>query len=395
MFPAPPPGYQEEAAASLLAQYPDCDIPEERKVSVMGIMMEAFCDLTDFDALADQPAVNAVYAPWHALEEQSVSGNLLTNIFAGGTVDSEWGFLTGYSTHDDFRTDTDSYVWYLRDQGYQTFGSHPGYGWFYNRQNVNQYLGFEEYWFTENYYGDLVDPVAAIHRSDALLTQTLLTQLEERMEDGPCFSFSVTYQNHGPYESSYTAGENYLTPESDGLSQESCNILNNYLEQLSVTIGVMTQLTDQLEALDEPVVLVLFGDHKPWLGNGNSVYQELGVSFDLSTAQGFYNYYATPYLIWANSAAKATLDRDFVGEGGDFSPCFLMTEVFDQCGWEGPGFLQLSRQMRAITPLLHVRGLYWQNGQPVDALPETEQAFLNDFLAAQYYREYEVIPQAS
>ena len=77
-----------------------------------------------------------VYAPWHELERQAVSGDLLTNIFAGGTVDSEWAFLTGYSTHDEFRKDTDSYVWYLRDQGYQTFGSHPGFGWLdvYKRQ---------------------------------------------------------------------------------------------------------------------------------------------------------------------------------------------------------------------------------------------------------------------
>lgn len=61
----------------------------------MGVMLEAFCDLTDFDALAGFDTVQEVYAPWHALEEQSLSGRLLTNIFAGGTVDTEWGFLTG------------------------------------------------------------------------------------------------------------------------------------------------------------------------------------------------------------------------------------------------------------------------------------------------------------
>ena len=65
---------------------------------MVGIMLEAFCDLTDFPALADHEAVQAVYEPWHQLEEESVSGNLLTNIFAGGTVDTEWGFLTGAGT---------------------------------------------------------------------------------------------------------------------------------------------------------------------------------------------------------------------------------------------------------------------------------------------------------
>ena len=392
MFPTPPEGYDEQEAAALLAQYPDSGIPEDKKVSVMGIMLEAFCDLTDFPALAGQEAVAQVYRPWHELEAQSVSGDLLTNIFAGGTVDSEWGFLTGYSQHDEFRKDTDSYVWYLRGQGYQTFGSHPGYGWFYNRQNVNQYLGFEEYWFTENHYGDLVDPTSAIYNSDHLLVRELLAQLEERTQEGPCFSFSVSYQNHGPYEWTYTAGEAYLTPADTGFDEETCHVWNNYLKGISDTIGAMTELTRGLEELEEPVVLVLFGDHKPWGGNGNSAYAGIGADFDISTPEGFYGYYATPYLIWANSAAKEVLDSPFVGGGGDFSPCFLMTEVFDLCGWQGPGFMELSRQVREVTPLVHSQGLFLQNGGIVNALDGEQAALVRSFLSAQYYRENQADP---
>ena len=391
MFPTPPEGYDPDQAAALLAQYGDSDIPEGKKASVLGVMLEAFCDLTDFDALARQEGVARVYAPWHELEEQSVSGDLLTNIFAGGTVDTEWAFLTGYASHDEFRSATDSYVWYLKGQGYQTFGSHPGYGWFYNRQNVNGYLGFDEYWFTENHYGGLVNPVAAVYQSDQLLADELFAQLSERIQAGPCFSFSVSYQNHGPYGSDRTAGEEYLTPDGSGLSAETCNIFNNYLHGVDMTIRAMTGLAGRLEELDEPVVLVLFGDHKPWAGNGNTGYQELGVSFDLSGVQGFRNYYAVPYLIWANSAARNTLGRDFVGNGGDFSPCFLMEEVFGLCAWEGPGFMKLSRQMRSITPMIHERGLFWAGGAPTDVLEGSARDFYQRFRYAQYYREHETV----
>ena len=318
-----------------------------------------------------------------------MASDLLTNIFAGGTVDTEWAFLTGYSRYDDFRSPTDSYVWYLRDQGYAAFGSHPGYGWFYNRQNVNQYLGFEEYWFTENHYGSLVDPTAAIWESDPVLTSELLKQMEERTARGPCFSFSVTYQNHGPYDELPTARDGILTPAGSGLSESGCNILNNYLGGVSITIRAMTGLVQELEEWDEPVVLVLFGDHKPWAGNGNSVYTELGADFDLSTREGFLEYYSTPYLIWANPAARAALGGDFTGDGGDFSPCFLMPKVFDLCGWEGPGFMKLAREMRAVTPMLHARELFWADGGPVDALDEEAMAFYRNYLCAQYYREQE------
>lgn len=387
MFPAPPPGYDGAQAQAMLGAFSDADIPADKQVSVMGIMLEAFCDLTDFDFMADHPDAARVYDPWHTLAEQGVSGRLLTNIFAGGTVDSEWGFLSGYSQHDDFRRDTDSYVWYLRDQGYQTFFSHPGYGWFYNRQNVNDYLGFQDSWFTENHYGALVDPTSAIYHSDDILVRELLAQLTQRTEEGPCLSFSVSYQNHGPYESAYSAGVEYFTPANSGMAAESCHIWNNYLRGVDSTIQAMVQLTQGLEELDRPVVLVLFGDHKPWGGNGNSAYADMGLTFDLGTLQGFYDYYATPYLIWANSAAKEVLDSDFTGEGGDFSPCFLMPKVFDLCGWTGPGFMQLARQVREITPLVHERGLYLSGGQITDALPQGQQDFVDRFLWAEYWRE--------
>jgi len=392
MLPAVPEGYDKKEAAALLAQYPDGDIPEEQQVSVLAIMLEAFCDLTDFAPLAVQEGVAQVYAPWHELEERSVSGDLLTNIFAGGTVDSEWGFLTGYSTHADFRSPTDSYVWYLRNQGYQTFGSHTGYGWFYNRQNVNQYLGFEEYWFTENHYGPLVDPEVSKVESDHLLMGELLDQLKDRAAEGPCFSFSVTYQNHGPYESTYTLHEEYLTPAAAGLQDETCNVWNNYLHGVADTIHAVTELTAGLEEMAEPVVLVLFGDHKPWGGNGNAAYTDVGATFDFSTPNGFSDYYSAPYLIWANSAAKAALGRDFTGDGGDFSPCFLMPEVFDQCGWEGPGFMALARQARDASPLLHSQGLYLADGQLTNQLSGAAEQAVSQFLRAQYYREQEIDP---
>ena len=43
-----PEGYEQQKAEDLLNSYQDADIAEDQKVSVMGIMLEAFCDLTDF-----------------------------------------------------------------------------------------------------------------------------------------------------------------------------------------------------------------------------------------------------------------------------------------------------------------------------------------------------------
>ena len=386
-FPAPPEGYNARAAEALLASCDGADISPEKQVNVVGVMLEAFADLSDFPMLAAQSGVATVYEPLHELEAQSVSGDLLTNIFAGGTVDSEWAFLTGYSHHSDFRGDVDSYVRYFKSQGYDAVYRHPGFGWFYNRQNVNRYLGFDESVFTDNGFGERVNVDTAPYRSDAVLFDYLLAELDARSaEDAPLFSFSVSYQNHGPYDAQ-SVGIRPLTSAATGWSEQSCNILNNYLDGVADTIAELTRFTGGLERLDQPVVLVVFGDHKPWLGNDAAVYQELGVDLDLGTLGGFYNYYSTPYFIWANSAAKAALDSDFIGDGGDFSPCFLMPELFDLCSWEGPAFMQLSRDMRAFTPLVHERELFLVDGALTDTLSGDAAAFYRQYRGAEYWRE--------
>ena len=387
MLPNAPSGYRESEASSTLASYEDQDIPEGEKITVVGIMLEAFSDMTDFPVLDEVPAIHKIYEPLHELEERSVSGRLLTNIFAGGTVDTEWGYLTGYSEHEEFRSPVNTYVRYFKSQGYDALYRHPGYSWFYNRSNVNEYLGFDECVFNDTGFGDLISISDALYHSDKVLVDYLLNDIDSRTEtDDPLFLFSVSYQNHGPYPSE-TYWEEYVTPEKNGWSMQTCCVINNYLAGIRSTINEMCRMTEELEGRDEPIGFVVFGDHKPWMGNGNSVYTEMGINMDVSTLDGFYNYYATPYVIYANQAARDLLGSDFAEPGGDFSPCFLMAKVFDECGWEGPGFMQLQREMRAVSPLMSSNGWRMQNGQLTMELDGTAEDENGRYLRAQYYIE--------
>ena len=389
-FPYVPDGYNAREADAILARYESKDIPADKKVNVVGVMLEAFSDLTDFPMLAELDSVQELYAPLHELEAQSVSGDLLTSIFAGGTVESEWGFLTGFSHHSEFRTDVDSYVRYFKAQGYDAMYRHPGFGWFYNRQNVNDYLGFDESVFHENGFGELVNIEEALFHSDGILFDYVLRDLTERDDAAaPLFSFSVTFQNHGPYDSVPLEG-GIVSSAGTAWTDESCGILDNYLKGIRDTITELRRFVDGLEALDKPVVLVVFGDHKPWLGNGASVYHELGVNMDTDMLDGLYNYYSTPYLIWANKAAKRVLGSDFVGKATDVSPCFLMTELFDLCGWDGPAFMALTRDVRKETPLVSSVGYFLLHGElmPKAQLPEDFNSFYLQYRGVEYRREH-------
>ena len=378
----PPEGYDAKAAAAVMEGYEDADIPEGEKVNIVAIMLEAYNDFTKFGT---PNLAQDVYAVWHELEAEGYSGNLVTNIFAGGTVDTERCFLTGYSTLGNFRGRTNAYPWYFREQGYTVEGLHPCYEWFYNRLNINENLGFENYYYVENYFGQFTDGTVAM--DDIFFPELIKAYELGTMGDKPYFNFSVTYQGHGPYDD-YTCwwGEKGEFVVDDGTyTEQQQYILDNYFGSIANTNQHLKELTDYFRADDEPVILILFGDHNPWMGDGNSVYDAMGITFDLDTQEGFFDYYATRYVIWANDAAKQALGCDFQGEGPDIGPYFLMNELFELCGWEGPAFMQATREVAHQIPVVHTTGRYLENGVLTTTLSEQGAALVEEYLDLQYY----------
>jgi hypothetical protein len=358
-FPSPPDGYSAAAAEQILAKYPTDAIPENARVNVISVMLEAFSDLSEFPGVS---LTADVYAKWHALEAESVRGRLVDNIFAGGTIDTERLFLTGNTALTDIRGATESYVYYFRDNGYYAEGFHPGDDWYYNRTNVCRDLGFERYFFFSDFKN--------ADKSDKFFFDKLRSLYDRRDKSVPYFNHSLTIQNHGGYDATKTAEPHLISRE--GISDEAFNIANNYLLGIYDTNQRIWDFVDTFRDDAEPVILLFYGDHKPWLGNAESVYRELGINTDTAEDDGFYSLYTTPYIIWANDAAKSVLGDDFTGVGGDFSPTFLMNKLFALAGWGGDAYMKAANAAFEETPVVNSRT------ETTDALRELK--------IAEYYR---------
>ena len=383
MTETPPDGYEEEAAEAILARYEDEEIPAERKVNVLAFQLEAY---TDFEAMGVEGIDESVYAPYRTIQKESLSGTLLTNIFAGGTVDTERCFVTGYYDLGEFRKDTNSYVWYLKSQGYITSGSHPSYEWFYNRLNINPRLGLDNYKFTENHYTQFT-PDTQTYDAQALPEMLRLYQ-EDAASGDPVFHFNVTYQGHGPYATDNLTWGEVWKPEGayENVSEYTYNVVNNYLGEIRDTGNHLLDVLDVLREDEVPVVVVLFGDHKPWLGDNNVCYAELGINLDTGTDEGYFNYFATEYVIWANDAAKQCLDGEFCGEGPVTSTCFLMNILFEQLGWQGDSYMQAVNEIRETIQAVSTGGGFVENGSFVRSLSEEGSEALRNLQQIQFYR---------
>ena len=70
-----------------------------------------------------------------------------------------------------------------------------------------------------------------------------------------------------------------------------------------------------------------------------------------------------------------------------------MNELFEQCGWTGPAFLQYAEEIRSLTPLVHSQGLYLTpDGELIDDLPQEVADRLLEYQWVEYYREHKVVP---
>ena len=369
---------------------------------VIMIMSEAFSDVTDRDVFTfteeNDPLKN-----FHALatEENSISGHIAVPTYAGGTANTEYDVLTGMMTTNlnttsafrSFNRDLDSLFRVYGANGYRTLYMHPGDSWFYNRENCMKLLGADESLFAADmdctYKGGWV--------TDDSVADNIISQFEASVAaDEYFFTYTTTIQNHMSY--TYAKyGEDYQFPPiscSADLSAEAREMLEVYVEGQRDADAMLLKLTDYFSATDEPVVLVFFGDHLPYLGDGSLAYRELGL--DPANESGMndaFTYYSTPYLIWSNDAAAETLDLAEkktaleLPADGLINANYLGSVVLELTDHaEESAFFAYLSEMRREIPALRHENCRTADGSNLTEIPEELQPLVDKLKNWSYYK---------
>lgn len=338
-------------------------------VNVIMVMNEAFSDLTDADVFA-YTEENDPLSNLHALENDphAISGHVVVPGFAGGTANTEFDVLTGMQTNALSETTTSSFRVVNRNldslfrvfaaDGYATSFFHPGDDWFYNRENVYRWFGAEKTVFVDQ----MTDPqYKGRWVTDDYMAGLIEAEFEEATAAGKnLFHYTTTIQNH----MSYTAdkyGEDYDYPDvplTVSVSEEVETMLKVYIEGARDADAMLGRLVDYFSASGEPVVLVYFGDHLPYLGDNQLGYRELGMTDGALWSQ--LDSYATPYVIWANDAAAETLDwenavkaLDLPQLTPDLSAAFLGAAVLELTGRTGESsWFDFLNNLRRMAPVV-------------------------------------------
>lgn len=369
-----PDGYNQKQINERLEKLNNYNIEKNQKVNIIAIMLEAYNDFTKFNVNLD----DIVYKPYLKIKNESYSGTMIANVFGGGTVNTERAFLTGYSDYPDYRLNTNSFVWYFRNQGYYAEGSHPIYGWFYNRNNVNEKLGYENFYSYYNRYQSIQDGFI----NDYQFFEDIKNNFDKN-KSTPYFHMAVTYQNHGPYYTGIETDFEYLKKD-DTFEPQTYNMLNNYFKGISNTNKALEKLIKDLKSEKEPVILIIFGDHNPYFGEGHIGYEALNIDLLSYTKEAYLNTYEIPYLFWANDAAKTATGKNFQGEGTTISPMFLMAELFNYLDWKGNKQMQILSELKSKVSVIS-SSYYLENDNYVTKLSNKNQKLYEQFKKYNYY----------
>ncbi len=387
-----PEGFDRDEAASWETGYESA--PDAADVNVVFVMNEAFSDILNEDVFVFPEGENPMEVYNTLAEgENAWAGHIVVPYFAGGTADTEFDVASGMQTNllnpaapslTAFRTvnrDLDSIFRIFGADGYTSCFMHPGQSWFYNRENVYDWFGADESFFVEDFDAEYKGSWV----TDESVLRELVSRFEEKSAGGGLdFTYAVTIQNH----MSYTAEKygDYVCPEVETtaeLSPEIQTAVNVYAEGIRDANAMLEDLTEFYSEQSEPVLLVFFGDHLPYLGDNRQGYAELGLpAASVTGGEDPFAAYTAPVLFWCNDAAAEALDFANAIEAldlpadGRISACYLGAVVLELTGrGEVSPWFAFLNEMRRELPVLH-NGYYEGADGEITTEPTAEEAAL-------------------
>ena len=348
-----PEDYSEEAVLELMEEYPGKagTMDGDRPVNIIAIMNESFADFSVFDTFESSEDPTPFL---HSLEENTIKGWMYSPVTGGGTASVEFEYLTGFSTVFQ-PPHTVAYQLYVEEgmpslaalagsEGYSTTAFHPYLSSGWNRVLAYEYLSFDKQMYQE----DVINPWYIRHYISDLSDYDMI--FRSTQEEDSSFFFNVTMQNH----SGYAQGWNNLerTIDLPDNLKKADSSAQQYFALAKESDLALEQLITYYQNLDEPTLIVFFGDHQPPLTN--AFYEQLyGKKLSQRTTQEVMQQYAVPFFIWANYDIEE--QQDVV-----ISPNYLGVLTAQVAGLPLTGFMEflgeMYEELPAITPVGFVTG---------------------------------------
>ncbi len=300
-----PDNYSEETVDGVISTIPNEEQPggsEEVKVggkqpNIIFLQLESFIDPNTLTELTFTENPTPFF---QELKKNYPSGLLTVPTYGAGTVNTEFEIITGmnlnhfgtgeYPYTTILQTNTcETMAYNLKEHGYHATAIHNNTLTFYDRNLVFANMGFDRFVSSE-FMCDL-EYTANGWCKDMVLVEQITKAI--KATPGADYVYTIGVQPHGKYPDTYEETEDLPIQVDIGRKNEAEDAAYTYfVNQLREVDDFLKALTEELAKSDEPVMLVLYGDHLP---NFDLVEDEVSTG-DL---------FQTEYVVWTNYVCEA------------------------------------------------------------------------------------------
>lgn len=377
-----PEDYSEERVLQIAEKYKSyaAEINKGRtassiKPNIVFILSESFFDPMKLSSLkfSEDPMKNI-----REIMKQSSSGSLLSPTYGGNTANVEFEALTGFSMSNllpdaipyqqslDEKAFIPSMASFLNGLQYDSTAIHPYNGAYFKRNLV--YSTFDFGSFISEKEMKNKDTGGGPYISDQSLMNEILDLLKDK--EIPAFIHAVSMQNHLPeYDGKY--GQNSIS--ISGLNENNTKEIETYSEGIKQTDLAVKNFIDGIDKLQEPTIVVFYGDHLPALDL--STYSSSGLSS--GTTDGLRALHETPLFIYTNFETKKT-------DLKTISPAFLGVTLSDMLQQPLTPYFALLEKLKLETPGLMGELQIDPSGNIKSSLSKEQEELLKEYKLIQY-----------
>ncbi|MBL6987132.1 MAG: sulfatase-like hydrolase/transferase [Methylobacter sp.] len=260
------------------------------------VLLESFWDPNALKKAKLKP--NPLAPDFRDLWKSAGYSHALDPVFGGFTANSEFEVLCGFPVvkntvkfERQLLNDVPCLPHLLADKGYRTIASHPNVPVFWNRVNAYRRMGFQTYWSLEDF---VKDDMNREFMSDSTLYRQVLEKISTSVNaKQPVLDYIVTYFGHWNYPLS-------ASRPSKVTSSSKVDEVTAYANTIYYKSRELMIFIKEVRKRDPEGIIVVFGDHLPFLGENFAGYVESGVlptNRSEFTPTMFKTYVSTPMLI--------------------------------------------------------------------------------------------------
>ena len=381
-----PENYNEELAKTSLNQF-EYGVNENTdygKPNIIIMFQESYWDIEQLEEIDFNIDVTQNI---RELKEEGTSVNLLSASYGGMSSNIEFELLTGGNLayfgvgyhpfiqlyNKKSSENNPSIVKELKNNGYKTkvvFGRD-----YYMSESVYKRLGMDEYINTFDDMPDYEEKVKGDYISDEALVNEVIEALYNKEDDERILYMTATIQSHMPfYRDKYDSYDMEIVKTD--LTEEETDIIRAYAQGVYDTNVQIKRLYEEIKKLNEPTIIIMLGDHLPYLYNseGEDILAKSSYFNTGNEKEDLLRLYTTEALILSNYGIEFNFDTEYI------SPDMLLTSIVNNMDIELSPYYKWLYKIKDILPaqnqyltLDRYKNIYYQGEELTEEMQEAKK----------------------